>query len=85
MLDQERVHDEVRAHYAAAARLVASAESNEDVNASCCAPGQATDVWGEILYSDDDRAGLPDAARLASLGCGNPIAACQSRYEKAYG
>src|SRR5690242_4280087 len=77
MFDQERVHDEVRAHYAAAARLVASAESNEEVNASCCAVGQPTDVWGEILYSPDDRAGLPDAARLASLGCGNPIAVAE--------
>jgi SAM-dependent methyltransferase len=77
MFDQERVHDEVRAHYAAAARLVASAESNEEVNASCCAAGQPTDVWGEILYSPDDRAGLPDAARLASLGCGNPIAVAE--------
>ena len=79
VIDQERVHDEVRSRYAAAARLVASAESNEAVNASCCAPGQASDVWGEILYSQDDRAMLPDAARLASLGCGNPTAVAELR------
>src|SRR3954466_2699886 len=79
VIDQERVHDEVRSRYAAAARLVASGESNEAVNASCCAPGQASDVWGEILYSQDDREMPPDAARLASLGCGNPTAVAELR------
>src|SRR3954469_4809206 len=78
-IDQDRVHAEVRARYAVAARLVASGESNEAVNASCCAPGQASDVWGEILYSQDDREMLPDAARLASLGCGNPTAVAELR------
>src|SRR5207253_3449419 len=44
-----------------------------------CAPGQASDGWGEILYSDGDRSVLPDAARLASLGCGNPTAVADLR------
>jgi SAM-dependent methyltransferase len=31
-------------------------------------------VFGESLYGEADRASLPDAAVLASLGCGNPTA-----------
>ena len=31
-------------------------------------------IWGESLYTATDRASLPDAAVLASLGCGNPTA-----------
>src|SRR5215218_596850 len=54
----------VRDHYAAAA--VAAAEGAS----ACCGP-QAVN-FGAGLY--DDLAGLPDAAALASLGCGNPVA-----------
>jgi SAM-dependent methyltransferase len=36
-------------------------------------------VFGEILYADADRAALPDAAVLASLGCGNPTAVAELR------
>ena len=32
------------------------------------------DVFGSNLYESADRDALPDAARLASLGCGNPTA-----------
>ena len=35
--------------------------------------GESAD-FGESLYSTDQRAELPDAAALASLGCGNPTA-----------
>jgi SAM-dependent methyltransferase len=31
-------------------------------------------VFGDALYSEAEREGLPDAAVLASLGCGNPLA-----------
>ncbi len=69
--------DEVRAHYADAARAVLdrSPEPSE-ATAGCCGPsGDA--VFGEVLYSDLDRASLPDAAVLASLGCGNPTAVAE--------
>ncbi len=32
------------------------------------------DVFGSGLYESDDRSDLPEAAQLASLGCGNPTA-----------
>jgi arsenite methyltransferase len=59
----ETIHEEVRARYAAAAK---------DAAQGCCAVD--SDSFGAELYSALDRAELPDAAVLASLGCGNPIA-----------
>jgi len=58
------IHETVRRHYAEAALSVENRES-------CCA--DAGD-YGADLYSALERAELPDAAVLASLGCGNPIA-----------
>jgi SAM-dependent methyltransferase len=76
--DQDRIHDEVRARYAEAALAATASRSDTAAQASCCGPsGEA--VFGEILYTDADRAGLPDAAVLASLGCGNPTAVAELR------
>jgi len=64
----EAIHELVRAHYAAAAIHAA--------DGSCCADS------GEIgaeLYSPLERAELPQAAVLASLGCGNPTAVAELR------
>ena len=58
------INETVRRHYAAAALRVQDGES-------CCAD---TGGYGAELYSALERAELPDAAVLASLGCGNPIA-----------
>jgi arsenite methyltransferase len=58
------IHEAVRRHYAEAALSVENGES-------CC--GDTGDYGGD-LYSALERAELPDAAVLASLGCGNPIA-----------
>jgi len=44
---------------------------------ACCGGTAAT--IGPQLYGVADRAGLPDAAVLASLGCGNPIAVAELR------
>ena len=63
----ETIHEDVRAHYAAAA-VQASA-------GICCAGGP--DAIGPELYSALERAELPEAAVLASLGCGNPIAVAE--------
>jgi len=60
----ETIHETVRAHYAEAA-IRASQGS------SCC--GDAGTI-GAGLYSALERDELPDAAVLASLGCGNPTA-----------
>jgi hypothetical protein len=35
--------------------------------------------YGEEFYSAEERGELPDAAVLASLGCGNPLAVAELR------
>ncbi|MBA2719911.1 MAG: arsenite methyltransferase [Chloroflexi bacterium] len=72
------MHDEVRARYAEAALAASASRSDSAAQASCCGPSD-TAVFGEILYADADRAALPDAAILASLGCGNPTAVAELR------
>ena len=62
----ETIHDEVRAHYAAAAIRAQSG--------ACCS---TDDVIGPEAYSALERDELPNAAVLASLGCGNPIAVAE--------
>src|SRR3954465_15697886 len=52
-------------------RYAASAIAVLDQGSACCAPGAGI---GSELYSALERAELPDAAILASLGCGNPTA-----------
>jgi len=71
--------DEVRARYADAARAVLDGDARPSAaDALCCSPsGEA--VFGEILYDEVDRAVLPGAALLASLGCGNPTAVAELR------
>ena len=73
--DESRIHDEVRARYAEAAVAASARGSDSAVQASCCGPA----VFGEILYTDADRGALPEAAILASLGCGNPTAVAELR------
>ncbi len=58
------MHAEVQEHYAAAARMADGGE------AVCCGPDESK--WGLAHY--DELGDLPDAAALASLGCGNPVA-----------
>jgi arsenite methyltransferase len=75
------VRREVRERYADAARAVTTgsqeAAAFED---SCCGPGAGSGCcgnggsFGSQLYEIGDREVLPDAALLASLGCGNPTA-----------
>jgi len=64
----EQIHDVVRDHYARAALTVLEGGS------SCC--GDAPEAIG---YLPADLGALPDAAVLASLGCGNPIAVAELR------
>jgi SAM-dependent methyltransferase len=62
------IHEAVRERYARTALAVLEPSSD------CCAPGD-----GSALYSAPERAELPDAAVLASLGCGNPVAVAELR------
>ena len=77
MTETARLHDEVRDKYAAAARA-ASSRAAKPAADSCCAAGSVGE-WGDALYSIDERQSLPEAAVLASLGCGNPTAVAELR------
>jgi SAM-dependent methyltransferase len=74
----------VRSRYAEAARAVASSSNADDATQrseavqNCCGPAGAV-RFGPLLYADADRASLPDAVVLASLGCGNPTAIAELR------
>jgi arsenite methyltransferase len=84
MAELEEMRDIVRDRYAGAARSV------EEGKPGCCGPSESscgcgTDIpdacgeadFGSGLYADEDRDALPDAAKLASLGCGNPAAVAE--------
>jgi SAM-dependent methyltransferase len=64
----ESIHETVRQRYAEAAL-------QSQQGRGCCGPSDVPDGAG--LYSALERAELPDAAVLASLGCGNPIAVAE--------
>ena len=66
----EDLREEVRRRYAEAARSV----SETDGKACCSGEKAASDAFGAASYSAGELGELPDAAALASLGCGNPIA-----------
>lgn len=76
MKDAEQVRERVRASYAAVATSVSGCCGPAD-----CGDGSVEDLagagFGLPLYGDDDREFLPDAAALASLGCGNPTAVAE--------
>jgi arsenite methyltransferase len=75
--DQTQLRDVVRAKYAAAATV--TTDENASAASCCSAEGalitpEQRERFGSPLYDHADREQLPDAAVLASLGCGNPIA-----------
>ena len=76
MTDQlaDELTERVREHYARAALDVLQGTEG----AGCCDDGgcgaDEAGMFGADLYDRLDREGLPDAAVLASLGCGNPTA-----------
>ena len=65
---------EVRRRYAESARAVSDGGSCGCGSGSCCDGESDPAMFGEALYDAEQRGELPDAAVLASLGCGNPIA-----------
>jgi arsenite methyltransferase len=84
---KDEIREAVRERYAAAANSVGEGK------VACCGPSEAagggcgcgTDVpdacgtgeFGAGLYEEADRDQLPDEAKLASLGCGNPTAVAE--------
>jgi arsenite methyltransferase len=72
--DPDAIREAVRERYAAAATGVSSCCGDGDVSAL---RDDEREVFGAELYDDADRDELPDAAKLASLGCGNPTAVAE--------
>ncbi len=84
----EDLREQVRRRYAESAVAVgAFGEQALPVSAgcgcgsgSCCADGESDAAkFGEALYDAEQRGELPEAATLASLGCGNPTAVAELR------
>jgi len=84
-MTDESITATVREKYGAAARRVLqSVEAGQAAGASCCGPVNsccggaafdgATDPITSNLYVAGETSELPEAAVLASLGCGNPTA-----------
>jgi arsenite methyltransferase len=69
-MSTETIHETVRGHYAAAAIRATR-------GSSCCSDPESI---GGNLYSALERDDLPDAAVLASLGCGNPTAVAELHF-----
>jgi arsenite methyltransferase len=67
------LREEVRRRYAESARAVNEGSSCGCGSGSCCDGESDTAMFGEALYDAELRGELPEAAALASLGCGNPI------------
>jgi SAM-dependent methyltransferase len=72
----ESLREQVRQRYAEAARAAEDGDGSRCGSGACCEGEQASD-FGDALYSAEERGELPNAAVLASLGCGNPTAVAE--------
>jgi len=84
MTQKDLLLEEIRERYAAAAVAATEGLACGCGDSSCCGEAQAgccgeRAVFGPGLYEATDREGLPGAALLASLGCGNPTAVAELR------
>ena len=71
----EELREEVRRRYAESARAVLDENGGCGCGSGeCCSGDSASGEFVESLYTAEQRSELPDAAALASLGCGNPTA-----------
>jgi arsenite methyltransferase len=79
----DELRDEVRRRYAESARAVTAGSAGCGSGSCCTDDSSASAVgsakFGEVLYDVEQRGELPDAAVLASLGCGNPTAVADLR------
>ena len=77
----DELREEVRRRYAESARAVSEGSGTASCgDGSCCADGEGdATTFGEALYEAEQRGELPEAATLASLGCGNPTAVAELR------
>jgi arsenite methyltransferase len=78
----EAVREEVRRRYADAAVAAEQGGCGCSDGGGCCGNvccDGDEGAFGETLYTLEQRGELPDAAALASLGCGNPTAVADLR------
>jgi arsenite methyltransferase len=80
----DQLREEVRRRYAESARAISRSSDGGCGSGSCCADDSSasavsTTRFGEALYEAEQRGELPEAATLASLGCGNPTAVAELR------
>src|SRR5436305_10204796 len=82
---RNELREEVRRRYAKSAKAATGeSEGCGCGSGSCCADDSAPSAvgsakFGEVLYEAEQKGELPDAAALASLGCGNPTAVADLR------
>ncbi|MGH3022918.1 MAG: arsenite methyltransferase [Gaiellaceae bacterium] len=78
----DATREEVRRRYAEAAVAAGSGGCGCTEEGGCCGNAACDGEdgsFGEALYTSDQREQLPEAAALASLGCGNPTAVAELR------
>ena len=75
----EELREEVRRRYAESARAVFEEAGGCGCGSGSCCEDQSEATFGEALYDAEQRGELPQAAVLASLGCGNPTAVADLR------
>ncbi|HET7129937.1 MAG TPA: arsenite methyltransferase [Gaiellaceae bacterium] len=84
MQTADELREQVRQRYAEAARAVSEGSGCGCGSGACCSDDAAASAvtsaeFGEVLYDAEQRGELPEAATLASLGCGNPTAVAELR------
>jgi arsenite methyltransferase len=78
----ETLREEVRRRYAEAAVAAEAGGCGCTAEGGCCGNAACEGEegsFGEALYASEGRGELPEAAVLASLGCGNPTAVADLR------
>src|SRR5437763_15583550 len=73
-LSGEQLREVIQEKYGAAAREARSETRSSSCCGGSCGAGAAADPITSNLYAQEETAGLPYGAVLASLGCGNPTA-----------
>ena len=74
----DELREEVRRRYAESARAVSEGSGCGCGSGECCAEAGSDGAnFVEAFYDAEQRGELPDAAVLASLGCGNPTAVAE--------
>jgi arsenite methyltransferase len=74
------LREEVRRRYAESAKAVTQGGHGCGCGSGSCCDGESDPAtFGEALYDAEQRGELPEAATLASLGCGNPTAVAELR------